>query len=428
VTADPEVALRAFLARIAPGSSVAIAVSGGGDSVALLHLAARVAPALGLGLAAVTVDHGLRPEAATEARAVSGWAATRGIGHTTLSWVERPARGNLQAAARAARYRLIGSWAREQGHGVVLLAHTADDVAETFLMRIGRRSGAEGLAAMAEEFRFEGLRWLRPFATVRRSALRAVLTEAAQGWIEDPSNADARFARARIRRALPALEAAGVGIADVLASARHLAAARAALRAHAAEAAARVVAPDRGDLVVDCAGFAALPAETRLRILRAALRWISGAPHPARAAEIARLDAALIAGRAATLAGVRMAPSGAGRARLGREPRAVGEIVTPAADLWDGRWRLEGPAPPAEARLRVTGAAGLAQAPCWRALGLPRPSQLAAPALWSADGTLLAAPLAGLAGHGGWRVSATGWPSGLVDDVWRIEDDGDIPI
>ncbi|MFZ9948864.1 MAG: tRNA lysidine(34) synthetase TilS [Gemmobacter sp.] len=430
MTTRAEAAVAAAMAGLGRGAAAGVAVSGGGDSVALLDLAARAAPLAGVDLRAVTLDHGLRPAAAREARLVARWARARGIPHTTLRWEGPPPAGNLQAEARAARYRLIGEWARGAGLGAVMLAHTLDDVAETFLMRLGRRAGVEGLAAMAPDFRREGMRWLRPLLGVERAELRDHLRAVGQPWIEDPSNEDTRYGRARVRRVLPALAGAGIAAADLAEVAHHLAEARAALAHHAAETAARIVTEDRGDLIVAREGFAAEPAETRRRILSAALRWISGADHPARGAEIGRFDAALCAGRAATLSGGRRAPAG-DTARIGREPRAGAAAVAPPGGIWDGRWRLAGPPAPAGACLRATGAAGLALCPGWRALGLPRASQIAAPALWSAEGTLLAAPLAGRGGPAGaepWRISASGWRLVHDDGDWRIEARGDIPI
>jgi len=426
-----EAAVAAALAGLGPGAAAGVAVSGGGDSVALLDLAARAARSAGVDLRAVTLDHGLRPEAAREARLVARWARALGVAHTTLRWEERPPAGNLQAEARAARYRLIGSWARDGGLGAVLLAHTLDDVAETFLMRLGRRAGVEGLAAMAPDFRRDGMRWLRPLLGIERADLREHLRAVGQAWIEDPSNEDPRFGRARMRRLLPALAGAGIAAADLAEVARNLGAARAALAHHAAEAAALIVTEDRGDLILGRARYAAQPAETRRRILTWALRWISGVDHPARGAEIGRLDDALRAGRAATLGGVRLVTAGDGMARIGREPRAVAAAVSAPDRSWDGRWRLSGPPAPAGAVLRATGAAGLALCPGWRQLGLPRASQIAAPALWSAEGALLAAPLAGRGGPAGaepWRISALGWGAEPVDGDWRIEARGDIPI
>ena len=137
-----------------------VAVSGGGDSVALLLMLATVAR--GRPLAAVTVDHGLRPESGDEAAAVEALCAARGIPHATLRWNGWDGAGNLQDRARQARRTLIGAWARANGIGAVALGHTLDDQAETFLMRLARGSGVDGLSGMAPATRAEGVLWLRP--------------------------------------------------------------------------------------------------------------------------------------------------------------------------------------------------------------------------------------------------------------------------
>ena len=129
-----------------PPGPVAVAVSGGGDSVALLLLLQETGARP---LAAVTVDHGLRPESAAEAAAVAALCSARGIAHTLLRWEEPAGAGNLQARAREARRRLIGDWARGRGIGAVALGHTLDDQAETFLLRLARGSGVDGLSGMA---------------------------------------------------------------------------------------------------------------------------------------------------------------------------------------------------------------------------------------------------------------------------------------
>ncbi|WP_114967069.1 tRNA lysidine(34) synthetase TilS, partial [Alkalilacustris brevis] len=186
----------------APG--LGVAVSGGGDSVALLLLVADWAAARGVRLRAVTVDHGLREGAAQEAEAVARLCAELGIGHDILRWQGWDGQGNLQDAARRARQGLIAGWARDHGLAAVALGHTRDDQAETVLMRLARGAGVDGLSGMAPLRLAVGLAWLRPLLDVGRAELRALLRARGVPWAEDPSNEDARFQRVRARRALEA--------------------------------------------------------------------------------------------------------------------------------------------------------------------------------------------------------------------------------
>lgn len=205
---DPRQAARRLLSALNRPGPLIVAVSGGGDSMALLaalHAACGGEPALRRPLLAVTVDHGLRAGSAQEARQVAAFCAERAIAHRVAVWRgDKPASG-VQAAARMARYRLLAAIAAETGAVAVVTAHTFDDQAETVAMRaarVGDEGPARGLAGMAPATLFERDTWiLRPFLGLSRSGLRAWLATRRLGWIEDPSNTDRRFERARMRAA-----------------------------------------------------------------------------------------------------------------------------------------------------------------------------------------------------------------------------------
>ena len=374
------------------GAPTGIAVSGGSDSLALLHLAHDAARAGGLSLAAVTVDHGLRRESAAEAAAVSDICAGLGIPHRTLRWQGWDGRGNLQAAAREARYSLMAEWARGQGIARVLLGHTQDDQAETFLMRLARQAGLDGLSGMDAVFAREGITWARPLLDVSRAALRACLTARGIAWMDDPSNDDTRFERVRARRALEELAPLGVEAAGLGRVMAQLAEARDALRVQLHDIATQFVQQDRGDLILDWAAWARHHPEMRRRILVAGLVWVASTPYPPRREDIAALLQAVERPGQRTLGGCLVLRQGA-LLRITREHQALRDLTGATDRPWDGRWQLDGPHDPA-LHVAALGEAGLQLCPDWRDSGLPRASLLASPAVWQA-GRLIAAPLAG---------------------------------
>lgn len=180
------------------GDRFGIAVSGGADSMALLHAAAALWPGQ---VAAATVDHGLRAEAADEAEMVGCSCNRAGVPHMTLR-PAKPITGSVQAQARTARYRLLEDWRVEQGLDWLLTAHQADDQIETVLMRLSRGSGPAGLSAI------RGRRdvILRPLLGERRSTLRNWCIARNIRFIDDPSNVDDRFDRARLRGLIGGLD------------------------------------------------------------------------------------------------------------------------------------------------------------------------------------------------------------------------------
>ena len=169
----------------------------------MMWLAARWRRALKRGphLVAVTIDHGLRPEAAREARDVKRLAKTLDLPHRTLRWSGAKPKTGLPAAARDARYRLLAKAARAAGATHILTAHTRDDQAETLLMRMSRGSGIAGLAAMARQSQRDGVTLVRPLLHIPKARLVATLKKAKIGFADDPTNRDTQFYPAALPRA-----------------------------------------------------------------------------------------------------------------------------------------------------------------------------------------------------------------------------------
>jgi len=301
-----------------------IAASGGPDSTALLLLAARWAKRLKRApkLLAVTVDHGLRPQAAAEAAAVKRLARRLGVPHRTLRWRGKKPKAGLQEAARLARYRLLAEAAAQARYAHILTAHTLDDQAETVLFRLARGSGLTGLAGMATasliptggggEFFL-----VRPLLYLPKARLIATLRSAGIGYSEDPSNSDPQFARARLRALMPALAREGLDAPGLSRLAARMRRAEAAIEfaVRAARAALAAAAwPRRGPIVFDGARFLELPAEVGLRLLGRAVAH-TGDEGPVELGKLEALYDALrqaprlrrtLAGALVTLAGNRL--------------------------------------------------------------------------------------------------------------------------
>ncbi|WP_410217770.1 tRNA lysidine(34) synthetase TilS [Paracoccus sp. (in: a-proteobacteria)] len=380
---DAAAAVRAKLDRLAGDMpALGLAVSGGGDSVALMHIAAEWAQ--GRRLMVATVDHGLRPDSATEAQGVARAARALGLPHAVLLWRRDTEKGNLMAKARDARLRLLAGWALRNNLSAVALGHTEDDLAETLVMRLARGSGVDGLSAMAEWRDAHDMRWLRPMLGTGRQALRDWLRLRHIGWIDDPTNDNANYDRARARQAIAALELDAAALAR---SARHIAEARDALTDYAALLMSDAQV-DRGSLVLPRAVLRDAPSEIRRRILVAACRWITGADYPPRRAAMMHAHDAVMAGARVTLDGAMISPVG-GRLRITREAAAALRAPAAAERAWDMRWRV-GELHPGQ----HVAALGFDALPLfgWRDSGLLRDEAAASPALWQ-DGRVIAAPL-----------------------------------
>ncbi|MFD1157144.1 tRNA lysidine(34) synthetase TilS [Roseovarius aestuarii] len=369
-----------------------VAVSGGSDSLALMYLLRDWADQDGPVLHAVTVDHGLRPESADEAAQVAEHAARLGISHDCLIWGGWDGRGNLPDQARRARYRLLESWAVNRGISHVALGHTADDQAETFLMRLAREAGVDGLSAMAPSRRQGQVVFCRPALEVSREELRSELRNRGVRWIDDPTNEDDAYERVRARQVLAALAPLGINAASLTAVARHMSDVRKTLGWYVFQAARDLVTFQAGDILITRQEFDALPHEVARRLIQSVLKWISNAEYSARGRAIELLMAAIRDGTGMTLQGcqVIIEPD---RLRVIREYQAVTESRVDIGEVWDARWRLTGDISTDDLKIGALGPEGLRQCPDWRLAGLPEASQLSGPAVWR-GGELVAAPLA----------------------------------
>ncbi len=392
-----------LLGPFEPAPTIAVAVSGGPDSMALCLLADRWARRQGGAVLALTVDHGLRTGSADEAEIVAGWLAERRIGHRILTWrygADTPPTGSIQAAAREARYRLLGRACAEAGILHLLLAHTLDDQAETVLLRLSKGSGVDGLAAMAAVRETAVARILRPLLTIGKRRLEMTCRRYRQSWIEDPSNVASRFARGRLRRVSNALGTEGLSAARLADTARRAGRARTALEAATSDWLGRAAAVyPEGYISLDRVHLLRAPEEIALRALARCLMVVGGRAYAPRLDRLERLHAALRSGEkfgGRTLGGCRVISDGRGRLTICREPAATAAVSvapgdTPAAAPvdWDGRFHISLPSGRLPDRLQVRRLGSRGRA-ALRSAGLaaartPAAVLLSLPGLWHGD-------------------------------------------
>jgi tRNA(Ile)-lysidine synthase len=383
---------------------VVLAVSGGSDSTALMHLAAGSIDRARLHV--ITVDHGLRG-VADEVALVAAQSEALGLKHSVLNW-QWDGQGNLQAAARIGRWAAIAQWAADQPADVCCMTgHTHDDQAETVLMRLARGSGVAGLAGMQSVGATPtGLRICRPLLQETRADLRAWLSEHGVTWSDDPSNDDLRFDRVKARGMQDALGELGLTSDRLVQTAAHMQAARREMTDYAAMIAQSHITQSVGDVVFP----ATWPnhGDVAIRLFRHALHFVGGGvgcggagggDYPPRSDATLSLWQAAQDGQGGTLHGCLVSVED-DHWRISREVAA-----TPAPtswpnrnrDLrWDNRWLLSeisGANTQGDLTVRALGDA-IKDVPNWRDVGLPRRSLMASPAVFEGE-SLVAAPIAG---------------------------------
>jgi tRNA(Ile)-lysidine synthase len=278
---------------------ILLAVSGGPDSTALLMLAQRWRSAQKSGptLIAATVDHRLRTESKAEALAVAKIARKLRVPHHILAWSGKKPSTGLQQAAREARYRLLADLARRLGAEAIVTAHTLDDQAETFLMRLARGSGVSGLGGIRAQTMRGDIVLARPFLGVAKARLIESLRRAKVDFALDPSNADSRFLRPRLRRIADELAAEGLTAERLAGVARRMARADAAVEAMADALQSRLKLGQGGPTQFPADLLLRLPDEISLRLLGRAIKR-SGDEGPVELAKLEALHEAMAEARA----------------------------------------------------------------------------------------------------------------------------------
>jgi len=423
-----------------PTPHLAVALSGGPDSLALLHFARRWVAAEGGRLTALTVDHALRAESGAESSAVAARMSALGVNHEVLVWHGVKPTGGVQAAARQARYRLLTQWCEQHGVLHLLLGHQALDQAETVAMRAARHSGSAGRAGMSARLYLPGMRLLRPLLAVAPNDLRSALRHLGESWLEDPSNSDPTWTRSRLRRALlhqdsllagispegsapvgsvrvgdDAAEGVAVGAtvpigsrpgcAEERGSAWWLSQATRAATVRRADEEANAMLAAR-HVLIDARGFArltawrSLPAEALIRLIDTVSRTVGATSYPRRRAATHAVLRLKAGAAAVTLAGCHILSRGDGLLVV-REVARTRPVAATAHGVWDKRMRFQ--LEPCGTQYGMTVAALTVQG--WSVLrrlqpdlvevAPPAPARFVLPALWQGN-RLLAVPGLGL--------------------------------
>jgi tRNA(Ile)-lysidine synthase len=338
-------ALMEPLGPFEPKPEIAVGFSGGVDSTALLHLAARWTRRRGGKIFALTVDHGLRAESSAEAKLVQRRVRALGVTGSILRWEDKKPVSGIQNAARQARYELMTRWCRRMGVLHLLLGHHQEDQAETLLHRLGRQTGADGLAGMARLRETNHVRLLRPCLGIPKTRLRAITKSYNLDWVEDPSNQNLDYARVRLRKLLPSLEVERISSAALAGTASRLASVRKTLEHRTVQAlAAATELSSFGYARIRFEALTNVEPEIAHRVLDRLLGAIGGHFYPIRHQLLVNLlkdiqQTKLAASR--TLAGC-IILSHNGDILVVREAGRCEEqkIIVGSWEDWDGRYRV----------------------------------------------------------------------------------------
>ncbi len=347
-----------FPACPAAGEGIAVAVSGGADSLALTLLLGEWCRSHEIALTALTVDHGLRPQAADEARQVGIWLRKYDIPHVILTWQGDKPQSNIQDQARMARYELMGGWCQQNKISSLFLAHHQADQAETFLIRLFRGSGIDGLSAMKPQSVFpvflpgcEDVTLCRPLLNQSRESLEAALRQMDQPWIEDPGNRNESYTRIKVRNLLRDSDIEGLNHNRMARTAARMGRVQSLLQSLTDDLIQRAVTIlPYGYAVVKLSPLMASHEEIALRCLAQLIRRIGGGKYAPRLRRLEALYDRLrhIDFPGQTLGGCLVSPHRSNMddmaILISREPSAIDDVIDLPGQgtvLWDGRFIID---------------------------------------------------------------------------------------
>ena len=328
-------------------NSCGIAVSGGSDSMALLHILTDWESADKPNIFVASIDHGLRPESKSEVEFVKKVCEEKKVEHVSLAPATHllKSQGNLQNNARLARYQLLRNWAISKNLQCIFIGHTLDDQEENLLMRFFRGSGVDGLVSMEELVVRNEILWIRPLLKSRKEDLRNYLRDNNYSWINDPSNFDDKYQRVKVRKLLQQLKSSNLIASNFVKTADHMLRASKLSKETAISSSKSLLSfNDVGQITFEGKKFSELFEDTQNRILAGIISWFSGTFYKPRFSQLENMRRKIIKNKnlsGATLGGTVFKKKN-GIVTVVRELASVEEnhLIKNEKFIWDNRWLI----------------------------------------------------------------------------------------
>ena len=327
--------------------SCGIAVSGGSDSMALLHILTDWQSPTKPKLSVASIDHGLRSDSKSEVEFVKKVCEEKKVEHFSLAPTTQllETKGNLQDNARSVRYQLLKNWAYSKNIQCILIGHTLDDQEETILMRFLRGSGVDGLVSMEKKVQRNEILWIRPLLKLRKEVLRDYLRSKNYSWIEDPSNYDDKYQRVKVRELLQHLKHSNLIAPNFVKTAEHMLRASQLLKETAISASKNILSFNEvGQITFEVEKYSELFEDTQYRILAGIISWFSGNFYKPRFSQLQCLYNKIIKIKnltATTLGGTVFRKKN-GIVTVTRELAAIKKSheIQNEKFIWDNRWLI----------------------------------------------------------------------------------------